>query len=433
MFTRADARTYYLRTMGNRFFLLLVITAFYCSAGAQDTAQKITPGRKNDPAQQQKPYVILISADGFRYDYATKHGAPNLLSLAKQGVQAEYMLPSWPTLTFPNHYTIATGLYPSHHGLVDNQFYDRATGEQYTMSNPERVRNGKWYGGVPLWVLAEQHGMLSASFYWPGTEAAINGISPSYYFHYNTKISIDRRIRQVVDWLQLPPETRPHFISFYFPEADHEGHAHGPDAWQTREAVRFIDSAVAQLVAAVKKTGLNVNFIFVADHGMTLVDTLRPLSVPVLDSSRAFVSWGGELVQVYVKNKNDIAAVYQELKHSADGYSVLLKDSMPPHLHYSTGDDVVGRMGDIILMAEPSRVFVAPGKKPKTGAHGFDPRVVPDMRTVFYAWGPAFRKGRVIAPFVNVDVYPVITSILGLTYQHVIDGSDKVAREILVK
>lgn len=419
--------------MRNSLVFLVFVLVCGITLRAQDTTQKITAGRQNSAVQQQKPYVILISADGFRYDYAVKHGAPNLLALSQQGVSAEYMLPSYPSLTFPNHYSIVTGLYPSHHGLVDNQFYDRSSDEVYTMSNHARVRNGKWYGGTPLWVLAEQQQMLSASFYWPGSEAAIKGTRPTYYFHYNTKIPIDRRIQQVVDWLQLPSEIRPHFISFYFPEVDHEGHTHGPDAPQTKEAVHFVDSAIGKLTEAVKKTGLDVNFIFVADHGMARVDTSRPVIIPNIDTTKAVATWGGELMEIYVKNKKDIAAMYRALKQNADGYTVWLKDSMPAHLHFSKKDDVMNRMGDILLMVEPRRVFIAPGGKPKVGAHGYDPSVVHEMRTVFYAWGPAFKKEKVVAPFTNVNVYPVIAAILGLTYHHAIDGTRQVAEEILIR
>lgn len=417
--------------MQRHWFFLFMLTAWPGILQAQDTTQKAVPGRRNSPAQQDKPYVILISADGFRYDYATKHGATHLQALARQGVQATYMMPSYPTLTFPNHYTIVTGLYPSHHGLVDNQFYAKASGEIYTMSNQERVRHGKWYGGVPLWVLAEQQQLLSASFYWVGTEAPIGGLLPSYYYHYSTRIPIQQRIQQVVKWLTLPPDVRPHFISFYFPEVDHEGHTYGPDAPQTKEAVQFVDNAVHELTKAVRQTGLDVNFIFVADHGMTQVDTLRPLTLPTIDTSMAVMVPGGELAQVYVRDSANILPLYRQLQQAANGFSVMLKDSMPARLHYARSDDAHNRIGDILLMADSARTFVAPGRKPKAGAHGFDPAKVPDMRTIFYAWGPAFKKGKTVPPFENVEVYPIVARLLGLQYSHRIDGTGKVADDVL--
>src|SRR5678815_1877407 len=148
-----------------------------CVALAQpDTTQKIIEGRRNDPGQLQKPYVILISGDGFRYDYAEKYKAKTLLALSSNGVRAASMIPSYPSLTFPNHYTIVTGLYPSHHGLVNNYFYDANRKESYSMRDSKTVQNGEWYGGTPLWVLAEQQHLLTASFYWVGSEANIKGV-----------------------------------------------------------------------------------------------------------------------------------------------------------------------------------------------------------------------------------------------------------------
>src|ERR1051325_1190596 len=162
-----------------RYFSFLFVVLCSISTLAQvDTAQQVATGRANSPEQQDKPYVILISADGFRYDYAEKYKAEHLLALANEGVKASSMVPSFPSVTFPNHYTIVTGLYPSHHGLIDNYFYDRKRNDSYSMRNPKTVQDGTWYGGIPLWVLAEQQQMLSASFYWVGSEADIKGIFP---------------------------------------------------------------------------------------------------------------------------------------------------------------------------------------------------------------------------------------------------------------
>ncbi|MGZ8544803.1 MAG: alkaline phosphatase family protein, partial [Flavisolibacter sp.] len=195
-----------------KYMVLVIAFLSQVWANAQtDTIQKIIKGRTNSTGQQAKPYVIMISADGFRFDYPELHQARCLLSIQKKGVRADYMMPAYPTLTFPNHYTLVTGMYPSHHGLVDNHFFDPSFQEKYGMSNKKQVMDQRWYGGYPLWVLAEQQKMLSASFYWVGTEAPIQGIQPTYYFNYNEKIPISRRIQTVVDWLQLPAEQRPHF------------------------------------------------------------------------------------------------------------------------------------------------------------------------------------------------------------------------------
>jgi len=191
---------------------------------AQDTTEQINPLTKNDPSQYKKPYVILISADGFRADFAEKYDATFLQTISQNGVRAKYMQPSYPSVTFPNHYTIVTGLYPAHHGLVDNTYIDVASGQQYSMANKKMVSEGKWYGGTPLWVLAEQQKMLSASFFWVASEADIQGIKPTYHYIYNEKTNIGTRIQAVKNWLMLPEDRRPHMITFYFPDVDHDAH-----------------------------------------------------------------------------------------------------------------------------------------------------------------------------------------------------------------
>jgi predicted AlkP superfamily pyrophosphatase or phosphodiesterase len=405
-----------------------------CSAvfSQPDTLQKIVAGRKNSIEQQQKPYVILISADGFRYDYAEKYGAKNLLAFSQQGISADAMIPSYPTLTFPNHYSIATGLYPSHHGLASNYFYATPRKQFYSMKKAETIRDGSWYGGTPLWVLAEQQQMLSASFFWVGTEADIRGVHPTYYYYYNESIPVDRRIQVIVNWLQMSPEYRPHFITFYLSQLDDAGHDYGPDAPQTEQAVKWIDSVIGKLTEAVKATGLPVNFIFVADHGMTRIDNVNTLSMPsAVDTSLFYIPRGFELVELYAKNKKNIKPAYKKLKKQENGFTVYLKKNMPSHLHYGVKDDRKGVIGDILLIPNWPNTFQFSDKRPDPGAHGYDPVLVKDMLTVFYAWGPGFKKNIRVPAFDNVNVYPVVTKILGLTYTEKIDGSPALAEKIV--
>jgi len=409
-------------------FLFLV----YSSFSQPDTVQRIVAGRRNSVEQQQKPYVILISIDGFRYDYAEKYGAKNLLTLAKEGVSAEAMIPSYPSLTFPNHYTIVTGLYPSHHGLASNYFYSARRQQFYAMKNPATFTDGSWYGGTPLWVLAEQQQMLSAAFYWVGTEADIRGIYPTYYFSYNESIPIERRIQIVVDWLKLPEEKRPHLITFYISDVDHAGHDFGPDAPETAKAVREVDATLRNLYDAVSGTGLPVNFIVVGDHGMTRIDTKNTLTITAgVDTSKFYIPRGVELVELYAKNKNDIQPTYEKLKKKEKNFTVYLKTNMPDHLNYGEKDDVHGVIGDIMLIPAWPKVFNFSNRSPNPGAHGFDPALVKDMYTIFYAWGPAFKMNLQVPAFKNVNVYPVVTKILGLSYSEKIDGNPELADRIL--
>jgi predicted AlkP superfamily pyrophosphatase or phosphodiesterase len=409
--------------------LLLPATLVYSQA---DTLQHTAPGRHNSAAQQKKPYVILISADGFRYDYADKYHAEHLLQLSSQGVRAASMIPSYPSVTFPNHYTIVTGLYPSHHGLVNNTFYDPAKQATYSMGNRERVRDGSWYGGTPLWVLAEQQQLLSASMFWVGSEAAVKGIRPSYYYDYNEKIAIGDRISIVKNWLLLPEEQRPHFITFYLSEPDHAGHKYGPDAPETAQAVKTVDSIIYQLTEAVRTTGLPVNYIFLADHGMTAVDREHPLPIPAAIDTLKFLvppSWG-TLLMVYANGHTaDIQPLYETLKKQEDHYKVYLKTNMPPELHYSAADDSLGRIPDIMLLPDWPYVFSA--RMPGVGYHGFQPYQVKDMHATFMAWGPAFKSHLTIPSFENIHVYPLIAEILGLQQTQMIDGRKEVLEGVL--
>jgi predicted AlkP superfamily pyrophosphatase or phosphodiesterase len=416
----------------------IIITAFFCfftvCVSAQtDTTQQIIPNRKNSKYQQGKPYVILISADGFRYDYAKKYNATHLLALSNGGVSAASMIPSYPSTTFPNHYTLVTGLYPSHHGIVSNQFYSPKLDRAYHYKS-KAVAEAVWYGGTPLWTLAGQQHMLSASFYWVGSEAAEKGISPTYYYHYNELIKIDERIKIVKNWLNMPAGKRPHFITIYFPEVDHVSHKKGPDAPETEQAVHFIDSAVYELTKAAKQTGKKVNFIFVSDHGMAQIPTTNPIITPaVIDTTGFIISGEGVLVNIYAKkgHENAINIVYKALLKEAKDYDVYLKSNVPAKLHYSTADDWHSVIGDIIMIPHYPHVFKLNSKWVDPGCHGYDPFAVKDMHATFYAWGPNFKTHLKIPSFRNVDVYPVITKILGLKHTEKIDGTSIIANKIV--
>jgi len=418
--------------MNKGFFLigLLGLSLLTSLTQAQDTTQKINPNRINAPQQQEKPYVILISADGFRYDFIEKYHAEKLHQLATSGVQAAALIPSFPSITFPNHYTIVTGLYPSHHGLVGNNIYDVKTQSRYSLGNAKAVRSPAWYGGTPIWTLAEQQGMLSACFYWPGSEAPIGGILPSYYYAYNEKIPIAQRIQTVVEWLSLPEEKRPHLITFYLPEVDHAGHLFGPDAAETEKAVHAVDSAVNALNQAVAKTGLPINFIFVSDHGMTLIDTSHPLKLPLtVDTAKVVIVNNGSIVNIHVKDKQDIPAIFKSIKTDALHYRTYLKNKMPTKYHFGKNGDQYNRIGDIILIANAPYYFS--NNKPHPGSHGYAPDETPEMKATFVAWGPAFKKGIRIPAFENVHLYPLLTHILGLHYKQKIDGDNRLLMEVL--
>ncbi|MBB2146941.1 alkaline phosphatase family protein [Pedobacter sp. LMG 31464] len=412
-------------------FAVVLFTFLGITANAQDTTQKVVPNRVNGIEQQKKPYVILISIDAFRWDLADKYNAKNLIKLRESGVQAEYLKPSFPSLTFPNHYSIVTGLYPAHHGVVDNIFYDKTRNVIYKKSDKTMAADSSWYGGKPLWVLAEQQQMLSAIFYWPGSEISMDGIKPTYLYNYSEVIPIDKRVAVVKDWLQLPEEKRPHFIALYFPQVDQAAHRYKPESEETRKAVQIVDDAVGKLVDAAKSTGLHVNFILLSDHGMAAIDNVNTIPMPkAIDLTHFKVTPGNALLHIYANDKTFIKPTYKALKAEAKDYDVYLSKQIPKAWHYNKKADIYNRVGDILLVPHLPKVFNINGIRPDFGQHGFDP-AIQDMHAVFYAWGPQFKQNLKISAFENVNVYPLIANILGLTYTQKIDGKAKVLAPIL--
>ncbi len=407
--------------------------SFSASSQAQDTIQQITPGRKNAATQINKPYVILISADGFRHDYADKYHAENIIKLRNSGVQAESMIPTFPSVTFPNHYSIATGLYPAHHGLVYNQFYDRKRNDTYSIGKRKSVEDGTWYGGTPIWVLAEQQGMLSASYYFVGSEAAIKKTYPTYWYRFGDNTDINFRINKVIDWLQMPEDIRPHMITFYISNVDHDGHMFGPDAPETEAAVHFVDKAIGSLTEKVAALGLPVNFIFLSDHGMAAVDTITRIKISSMFEASRFIMRGGNTsLHLYAKDTDYIKPAYELLKKQENGFTVYLRKDIPAKWHYAATDDRFNRIGDIFVVPQYPKVLSSNNNRISPGAHGYDP-AMKNMHASFYAWGPQIKNGISIPSFENIHVYPLICQLLGLTYTEQIDGDPKVLENILRK
>jgi alkaline phosphatase D len=408
--------------------LALALCGLALSQGPPSVPVVFTPHGDNVPAQQSKPYVILVSLDGFRYDYAQRYGARNLQALARRGATApEGMLPVFPSVTFPNHYSIVTGLYPENHGIVGNSFYDPRRRQRFVYSDRSTSADGSWYGGVPLWVLAERQGMRAACFFWPGAEAAIGGVRPTYNVPYDPRISNERRVDQVVSWLRLPPERRPHFITLYFGDVDSAGHLTGTDSPETARAVRRLDALIARLTAAIALLHLPVNLIVVSDHGMVNTEG------PWIDLQRYADLSGFQTVGALLYPPNDAAAarVYSRLRGASDKFTVYRRSQVPPQLHFSrnprVGDPVVIPTGPYLIRAYSSG---DPKEVPPKGMHGYDARSMPAMLGVFYAVGPHVRAGARVAPFENVHVYPLIVRILGLETEPT-DGDLRVLQPIL--
>jgi len=373
----------------------------------------------NSPAAQKAHYVVLVSLDGFRWDYAKRDGAAHLLALGKQGVWApEGMLPSYPSLTFPNHYTIVTGLYPEHHGLVANSFWDDAKQARYAIADPKAVTDGSWYSGVPLWSLAESQGMRAACLFWPGSEARIAGFSPTWYARFDAKTEAtdavqQARIDNAVALLKLPEAERPHFIAIYYSEPDHEGHEFGPDAPETKAAVVKMDAMVGKLKAALDATGLPIDLVVVSDHGMAKIEG----PWVTLDQFADLTGFEAAGSLLYGKTEADRARVYNQLKKASEKFVAYRRKDVPASLNYSQNP----REGDPVVVATGPwaiRAHGPPAGKPDTppipGMHGFDPRKMPQMKASFFAAGPDIVAGKTVAPFENVNLYPWLAHLLGL-------------------
>lgn len=385
--------------------------------------------QENSKQTLEKPYVILISLDGFRYDYTKRFNANNLLSF---DVLAEKMIPSFPTKTYPNHYTITTGLYPGNNGLLSNSFYNPSRDEFFEIRDKSTVRNKEYYKGTPLWVLASQQEMVSASMFWIGPEAPIKDIHPTYYFNYDGSVTRKQRVNQVIKWLKLPEEKRPHFIAMYFSLADDIGHKFGPNSPEIENAVKELDTTIGDLISKTSKLNLPINYIVVSDHGMqeVAIDNIIYTDEMLPKNIKASTSFP---LMIYSSNDKRIDSLYTVFRKDSLRLSVYKKTNLPKHYHYNSNDE---RVGDLIVMPKPSYTFGKRSEVYKKGksTHGYDPTESNEMGAVFYAKGPAFKKNYEVEPFENVHVFPLIAEILELEYSHLkIDGKKEVLYHILEK
>ena len=373
----------------------------------------------NSAAAQKAHYVVLVSLDGFRWDYARRDGAVNLLALGKKGVWApEGMMPSYPSLTFPNHFTMVTGLYPEHHGLVANSFYDETKHAHYAIGDAKAVQDGSWYSGVPLWSLAESQGMRAACLFWPGSEAEIAGHRPTWYAVFDGKTQATdevqkARIDDAVALLKMPEAERPHFITIYYSEPDHEGHQFGPDARETKAAVLKMDAMIGKLKKALDATKLPIDLVVVSDHGMARVQG-GWINLDEFADLSDFETVGPLL---YGKTEEDRVRAYNKLKQASSQFVAYRRKDVPAGLDYNQnpreGDPVVIATGPYAIRAHKPPAD-RPDNPPEPGMHGFDPHRIPEMKASFFAAGPDIVGGKTVAPFENVNLYPWMAHMLGL-------------------
>ena len=365
-------------------------------------------------SERETPYVVMVSLDGFRWDYDSICGTPVLNDIADKGVMAVRLIPSFPTKTFPNHYSIATGLYPDHHGLVNNSFYAPDIDLVYRIGDRAMVSNGAFYGGEPIWITARKAGLKTASFYWVGSEAPIMGMQPDFWKPFDEDVPFSDRVDTVLTWLSLPERKRPHLVTLYFEEPDAVSHVYGPLSSETGSVVRSLDSLMGVLRDGLSKLpqAKKINLIILSDHGMAVIDTsLYNYVFDTLPQTMVKRIYGGSPVWAIepAEGMTDSVLYYLNIQHGMKAYR---REDLPAHLHYGTHP----RIPAVVLIADPGWVA---GLRPKPsgynrGDHGYDWKFR-DVQSIFYAEGPAFRKGFAVDTLYNVDVYNIISRILNLT------------------
>lgn len=361
--------------------------------------------------------LILVSIDGFRPDYLDRGVTPTLARLARDGVRATAMRPSFPTLTFPNHYTLVTGLYPDHHGIVENRMVDPRTGARFVYSKRETIVDPAWWGGEPLWVGVERAGGEAATLFWPGSDVAIGGVRPTHWLAYDGRLSSDDRVRRLLAWLDEPTTRSPRFMTLYFEAVDHACHAYGPDSAQVDAALREVDEALGLLLLGLRERGLaaKANVVVVSDHGGTAAGRDRVIAIDdVAPADEVELLNGGILAGLRALPGRE-AQAERDLLRAHDHMRCWRKEQTPSRLHYGTNP----RIPPLLCLADDGwqirsrNTIASPSFHVSNGEHGYD-NDDPEMAALFVASGPAFRRGLVVPEFDNVDVYPLLAHVLGI-------------------
>ena len=390
--------------------LAVMLLTLASAASPAAPAQALAP---RGPA----PIVILISVDGFRADYLDSLPLPNLRALARGGVRARWMVSVFPTLTFPNHYTIATGLYPAHHGLVNNTFVDPSDGARFRYTDTAAVGQSRWWGGEPIWVTAIRQGRRAASMFWVGSEAEIDGVRPTFWKRFDGAMPGAARVDTVLTWLALPDSLRPSLVTLYFQSVDHEGHESGPLSPAVDRAADSVDQWIGRLRQGLERLGLagRTDIIVVSDHGMAPISPQRQVVLDdYVDRDSVDVLNLGAFIFLAPRGGANADSIVARLSRAPHAH-VFTRDHTPERWHYSGNPRIAPIVGVMDAgWSLTTRADLARRRGPRGGNHGFDD-ADPTMRATFIAAGPAFRQGVVVAPFRNIHVYDLLCRLLDLT------------------
>ncbi len=394
----------------NRRIVSLVLIFSFCLFGCP-----------NDEVNEAgKAPLILISMDGFRWDYFDKTDTPNFDLLISGGVKAKALTPSFPSKTFPNHITIVTGRYPENHGIIANRMYDPVFDEDFYIGQGSApVLDGKWYEAEPIWVTVEKQGQTAMTMFWPASEAEIMGVRPTEYFVYDGSITHNNRVDQILKWLEYSPSKRPQFISTYFSHLDDVGHSHGPDSDEVVTAIQKMDRAIGRLINGLKSRDMfdNTNILLVSDHGMasTSSDSMIFLDDYINMDDVRVVDWTPVAA---IRPKVDVDSIYTKLKNAHPKMSIYKKGEAPERLHYSNHR----RIQPITAVAHEHWSITTRthfnqddnARRYDGATHGYDP-IYQSMGGVFVGRGPAFKQGFSGPGITNIHLYEMMCKILELT------------------
>lgn len=421
-----------------RIFLPIFVLLFSCTKNNSEFKNSYHIEEKNPNAasveelQNINP-VLLISLDGYRFDYNKKHGPKFLNEFAKNGSQLKSLIPSYPTKTFPNHLSIATGRYPMNHGIVANHFYAPDLKQSYSLRDRKAVKNSDFYLSTPIWSAVEEQGLRSATLFWPGSEAEISGHRPSYWYDYIHHMPHKDRTEQVLEWLKLSQKERPYFITMYFPDVDTAGHHYGTESGEVKSAILKVDKTLEDFITKARKITPNLNIIIVSDHGMKNSDENKKEVILKNEELLSFkdeyrIYGSGPIVHFYLKEegrnvKADILAINKEAKF----FKCYDKENTPVKLNFRSSP----RIGSFACIAKSGYWIGASDLKLSPATHGWDQFSDMDMHGIFYAQGPDFKEGFTMDSKENIHIFPLVLRILGLENQYNIDGKFEEVKDLL--
>jgi alkaline phosphatase D len=375
-------------------------------------------------------FLLMVGLDGFRRDYLERYNAPNLRAFRDAGASAEALEPCFASTTFPNFYSMMTGLVPARHGIIDMDFWDPHRRERFYFRDPKATNDGSWFGGTPLWAAAEGAGLRSAIMFWPGSSAPIGGVRPWKWYEYDPRVTREEKVRRVLEWFGLPLEERPRFVGLYFPDVDEAGHAYGPESAQTQAAVENVDRSFGELMAGLRKVAPQVNVIVAADHGMATVKENVDLRA---DVDGCMVVNAVAMVHLHCRDAAAVERTFDAVPKDDSRYHVFRRGDIPSRLEFSDNP----RIGDVVILPEPGYLveLLPPGshsRLPKlAGMHGYDPSRSPEMSGILLASGPRIRAGARIGKARTVDVHSLAAELLSLPAPRDTDGRLERVRDLL--